>query len=252
MPTPVLVGNEVKDIDMLELLPADEGEINQIYGRIGAGKTYCAVREIVADLKRGQVWYVNWKIDWNGYSQYDNKWYLLLGLLGLKRYFYVFPKENLHFFEVKDTFVDDIARLTDCKIALDEGHILFDSYEMAKMKLEKRNAVLWTRHFDRTYLIISQRPSAVHVTMRANVNRFYKCEKLLDWKIFKWRFIKFLKTEFQDTKDNDTPDETRVKDEEGKDTDEYAYAVSSVSYWGRKKFFKVFDTKYRREGMPSS
>jgi len=129
-------------------------------------------------------WYSNWKIDWQGYDERSNKWLLLLGIIGLKKTFFNFPKENWHFMEIKDTFTDDISKLTDCKIGLDEGHIAFDSYEMARMKIEKRNAVLWTRHFDRTYLIISQRPSAIHVTLRANVNRFFKCEKTLDIKLF--------------------------------------------------------------------
>lgn len=268
MPTPVTVGTEIKDIDLLEIFPPDEGEINQIYGRIGAGKTYCATVDILEDLDRGQVWYTNWKIDWPGYDERTKKWYLFLGWLGLKKEFLNFPKENLHYVDLGEksvfvdgistgkTFVQWISTLSDCKVALDEGHIAFDSYEMARMDLEKRNAVLWTRHFDRSYLVISQRPTAIHVTMRANVNRFFKCEKIMDFTLF-WRWVRFQKTEFQDVDNTDRPDETKIKilDEQTHmlvDSDEYAHAVSQTRYWGVKKIFEKYNSKYRRAGLLSS
>lgn len=251
----------MKKVDVLDLIPPDEGEINQYYGRIGCGKTYAATVDILRELTRGQVVYANWIIDWSGYDQRQILFYRLLGILGLKRHFLYFPKENLRYFEVKNTFTDDISQLTDCKIYLDEGHIAFDSYEMARMKMEKREAVLHTRHFNRTIVIISQRPSAIHVTLRANVNRFFKCEKVLDWKFFGIHLIRFKKTEFQDTDDNDKPKEDKIKefikDEKtgmmmAKDTSEYEYAISTQYYWGRSKIFKAYDTKYMRKGMKSS
>lgn len=254
MPTPLEVGSRIENVDLLELLPPDEGEINQYYGRIGSGKTYAATADVIRELERGQIVYANWKIKWEGYDERKKRFLLFLGLLGLKRHYAKYPKNNLHFFEIKDSFVEDISKLTDCKIYLDEGHIAFDSYEMAKMKIEKRTAVLHTRHFDRTIIVISQRPTAIHVTLRANVNRFYKCEKTTDWNLFwKWRIQRFLKTEFQDVTQNDVPDETKIINEEThEETDEYAKAVSTESYWGKKKIFQAYDTKYRREGMATS
>lgn len=258
---------EKKEIDILELLPPDEGEINQIYGRIGSGKTYCATKDIIDDLNRGQVWYVNWKINWKGYDQRDYWFYKILGILGLKKTYYVFKKENLHYVDLYDLqnikvdgistgkeFIAWLSTITDAKLAFDEGHIAFNSYEKTKIGMERINAVMWARHFDRSYLIISQRPSAIHITLRANVNRFYKCEKVFKFKIGKWTLLRFKKTEFQDTDDNDKPKEDKIKklNEEThmlEDTEEYQYAISEKRYWGRKKIFKMYDTKYRRDGM---
>jgi len=264
------LGTEQKEIDIIKLLPPDEGEINQIYGRIGSGKTYCATKDIIDDLNRGQLWYINWKIDWNGKDERKSKLLLLLRSLGIKINFYEHNKSNLKYIDLDDLknikvngqstgkdFVTWLSSITDAKIGLDEGHIAFNSYEKTRISMEKINSVMWTRHFDRSYLIISQRPTAIHITMRANVNRFYKCEKIVDWKIRKIRLLKFKKTEFQDTTENDIPNEAKIKKLNEKthmleDTDEYQYAVSTKSYWGKKKIFKLYDSKYRRQQLGSS
>lgn len=266
MPTPVEIGRRVENIDMLELLPPDEGEIDQIYGRIGSGKTYCATKDIIKDLNRGQIWYTNWKINWNGYDQREKLLFIILGILGLKRKYYYFPKENLHYVDLlnldnviqdgKQTgknFIEWLGQLTDCKIAFDEGHIQFNSYEKTRVNMKKLDTIYTARHFNKTYLIVSQRPTAVHVAARANVNRFFKCEKILDIKIFKRRILKFRKTEFQDTSENDIPNEIRVRDPKtGEETEEYKFAVSQRTYWGNKKIFKSYDSKYRRQNAPTS
>lgn len=261
----VKYGEEIKSLRLAELItelfPADEGEISQIYGRIGSGKTYCATKDILDDLNHGKIVYCNWKVQWNGYDERDNWFLLLLGFLGLKRNFYKFDQSNLHYFPITNSFTEDISKLTDCKIYLDEGHIAFDSYVTTRMPLEKRAAILHTRHFNRAIIVVSQRPTAIHVTLRANVNRFYKCEKILDtnesWlKWFlpkKWRLQKFQKTEFQDTLENDAPNEKRFVDPKTMmETQDYAYAVSIKKYWGRKKYFEAYDTKYMRGNTPTS
>lgn len=270
MPTPIKVGTEIKEINFLEALPPDEGEINFIYGRIGAGKTYCGTSDILEDLKRGQIWYVNWKIKFDGYDERSSKWRLFLGILGLKKQFYYFPETNLHYMNITDPnnvwvdnkatgldFVSWIATITDAKMAFDEAHIVWDSYQTIKIDPRLKNAALWTRHFDRSYLLISQRPTNIHVQLRANVNRFYKCEKTSDFKIFGKRWQRFLKTEFQDTDNYDRPDETKIKklNEDThmlEDTNKYQFAVSEKRYFGKKKIFEAYDTKYRREGLATS
>jgi len=267
MPTTIQIGTQLKEIDLLEILPPDEGEINQIYGRIGSGKTYIATREILSDLNIGKIWYVNWKIDWKGYDERKNKWLVLLGILGLKKHFFKYNKENLHFCNMLDleniivdnistgkNFVNWLAGLSDCKIAFDEGHIQFNSYEKTRVEISKLDAIYTARHYDRTYLIISQRPTQVHVSARANVNRFYKMEKTFQLKIpfSKIKLQHFCKTEFQETDASDRPDETRIKDKNMNDTDQYKFAVSQKYYWGRKKYFKTYDSKYRRGDTPTS
>jgi len=215
------------------------------FGRIGSGKTYCATADILTDLKRGQVWYCNWRIAYDGYNEEDSWFALILGVIGLKREYRVFPKENLKYIDISDSenvkvdgestgkdFISWLSSLTDCKLGLDEGHVAFDSYEKTRTSIAKRNAVLWTRHYDRSYLIISQRPSAIHVTMRANVNRFYKHEKVLSWP-----FIVFKRSEYQDMTD-ETVDESDP--------------VSTKWYLAKKSVMQAYDSKYLRGDTPQS
>jgi len=218
---------------LVDLFEAEEGTICQYYGRIGQGKTYSATADILDDLRHGVVVYANWKLNFDGFDERKSFVHLFLGFLGLKRNYYVFPKENLRYIEIDDNFLDTFEHLTDCKVYLDEGHVAFDSYEMAKMSLRKRKAVLHTRHFNRTICIISQRPTAVHVSMRANVNIFYKCEKLLSWPI-----LLFRRTEFQDFVAGETVDETRPS---GRKT-----------YIANKKVLNAYNSKYLRGGIPRS
>jgi hypothetical protein len=192
MPTPVFVGTELKEIDMMVLLPPDEGEMNFIYGRIGSGKTYVAMRRMIDDLRRGVIVYTNIKVDWTGYDERSSKWLLFLGVLGLKRKFFHFTPENLHYVDLisrgalenvvvdgKATgmdFVTWVSKITDCKCYWDEAQVLYDSYESTKVSIEKRNTVLLARHFDKTYVVVTQRPTSLHDVMRSQINRFFKME----------------------------------------------------------------------------
>lgn len=220
--------------NVLDIFPPDEGSIDQFYGRIGSGKTYMATKDVLADLKAGQVVYCNWKINWPGYDQRQNWFPLLLGLIGLKRNFYVYPASNLHYLPIDENFFDTLKNLTDCSVYLDEGHLAFDSYELTRMPIAKRAMVLHTRHYDRRIVIISQRSNAIHVTLRANVNRFFKCEKLLSL----FGLIIFRKTEYQDLTGDEKVDEDQP--------------ISSELYLGRAKIFNCYNTKYLRNGAPSS
>jgi len=243
MPTPITVGTRVEEVELMDLFPSVEGEIVQYYGRIGSGKTYNATADILADLQAGLVVYANWKLNWHGFDERDSLFYIIRSMLfpWTKR-FYKFPKENLKFIDIDDSFIDKFEKITDAKVYLDEGHVAFDSYEMAKMSLQKRKAVLHTRHFNRSIAIISQRPTAVHVSMRANVNIFYKCEK-----IFMLRFpfqlitglplIIFKRTEFQDIS-GETVDETEP--------------LGKKYYRAKRQVMEAYDTKYLRGTLPPS
>jgi len=245
-------GEQLKEIDILSLLPPDEGSITITYGRIGTGKTTRGTKNILRDLKRGIVVYANWKIVWEGYDERESKFNLFLGLIGLKRVFFKYPKENFHYFPITEKFIDELALLTSCNVHLDEGHIPFDSYEATRMDVAKRSAVFSSRHYDRSMYVYTQRANSVHINLRGNTNRFYKCEVTRDFKLFGKRFIRFLVTEFQDLTPGGAVDESRVLDDKGEETNEYKYAVSEDRYWGTKKIFDKFDSKYLRAGSKES
>lgn len=223
---------QLEPIDLLSLIPPNEGEITQRFGRIGQGKTYGATADVLDDLRRGRVVYVNWKIDYEGWNQQRDLLFIIGGLLfPWRTTYYDYPKENLKFIAVDVDFIKNFSKLTNCIVYLDEGHVVFDSYEMAKMSMEKRVSVLHTRHFDRSIHIISQRPTAIHRMLRANVNRFYEYRKLLSWPLI------FMRTEYQDMT------------EETVDLDK---PIARKFYLGRKRIMNAYNSKYLRGTMGDS
>lgn len=236
----------MREIELLDVFPASEGAICQYYGRIGSGKTYAATSDILDLLRRGKVVYANWKIKYDGYDERKSLPHLLLSIFfPWKKIFYFFPKENLKYFEFSDKWAQDngykdfmewFSSITDAYIFGDEGHVMFDSYAGIKMSIEKRAAILHTRHFNRSINIISQRPTAIHVSMRANVNVFYRCQCL-----FKLgSIVRFKRTEFQDLGAGESVDEDPEK------------VIDTKYYWGSKRVFNAYDTKYLRgETKPS-
>jgi hypothetical protein len=257
---PTIIPNEygkAVEIDLIrDIFDAEEGQIEQYYRRIGNGKTYNATADIWDDLRRGLSVYANWQVEWPGHDERESFGRLLFNILTFSKRFYRFKPENLHFYSFDDEwakkqfetitlpngdvqvvypykdFMDWFASRTDCKIYADEGHVLFDSYQTTKFSMKKRTAILHTRHFNRTIAIISQRPTAVHVSARANVNVFYKCEKLLSWP-----FLIFRRTEFQDMV-GETVDDTKP--------------ISKKWYFASKRILQSYNTKYLRGGIPRS
>lgn len=225
---------QLENINILDYLPMNEADIVQYFGKIRNGKTYIATSDIIELLNSGQVVYANWRINWQGRDQREEWFMRLLGKLGLKKHFYVYPKENLKYLPVDENFFETFSKLTDCYVFLDEGHIAFNSYEMTRMQLGKQASILHTGHFDRAIRIISQRPTAIHVVMRANVNVFVECEK-----IFSTLGINiFRKTEYEEM----TGDESVDRERPGR----------SKLYLGSRKIYEAYDTKYLRGNMPAS
>lgn len=236
MVTDIYSGRKVQEIELLDVFPPSEGEITQYFGRIGQGKTYSATADILDLLRRGNVVYCNWRINWTGFDERLSIPYVILSIIfPWRSRFYTFKKENLRYLPVDEHFHEKFEKLTDCYVFLDEGHVVFDSYEMAKLSLAKRASILHTRHFNRSICIISQRPTAIHVAMRANVNRFYKCEK-------RWQFgkiIRFRRTEYQDML-NETVDDSEDKE------------LSVKQYWGKAEVFDAYPSKYLRGDTQAS
>lgn len=228
------MGQEAQELtteDLSSIFPPAEHGIYAYYGRIGHGKTYAMTADVLEALNRGQVVYTNYPIDWQGYDERENLLYLLLGVLRMKRKFYVFASDNLRYIEVDDNFQDKFSRLTDCIVAIDEGYVAFDSYEMAKMSLRKRKNILHTRHFDRSIWYTTQRPTNIHAVMRFNTNVFYKCTRMLKWPVAVFRREEY--------------------DLSGDDVDE-STPLSTKLYRGKLSIFMAYDTKYIRQGQESS
>jgi len=233
------LGIKLATSDLLEIFSASEGSINMYYGMIGNGKTYAATADILELLKKGKVVYCNWHINVEDFDDRTNFWFALRNfLLFRKKYFKIPCSENLHFFDPENFsttggLVEWLSNLNDCEIFFDEGQDMFDSYEGTRFSKAKRRLILHTRHYHRTLNIISQRPTAIQVSARGNVNRFYKCVKLATWP-----WIRFARFEFQQMV--------------GETVDENSEPVSKKTYWGRNYVFRAYNTDYLAEGIPKS
>lgn len=222
------------EIDLAALFGPAEHGLYGYYGRLGQGKTYAMTADIIADLKKGAVWYVNYPIYWNGYDERENKMQLFLGALGIRKKYYQFLDENLHYLPVDENFHDVVQTLTDCKIGLDEGYVAYDSYEMAKLTMAKRQTIFHARHYDRSFYYTVQRPTSIHTTLRSQTNVFYKVTR---FNIPIFNLVLFRRQEF-DLGPNEQVDETNT--------------LSTKWYVGKREIFEAYDTKYLRGSIEPS
>lgn len=220
-------------IDLLSLFPPMEGELDQIHGRIGNGKTLVATDMVLHWLKKGYVVYTNYPIKWDGYDQRKDKGIVLRNFLLFRKRFYSFPAGNLRTIKIDDSFADNLEKINNAIVVLDEGHVAFDSYEMAKMSMQKRASILHTRHYNRRIVVVSQRPTAIHAVVRENVNRFYRCEKIATWP-----FLLFRISETQDLDADGRPD--------------YEQKVGVRLMIPSKELLSAYNTRYLGDGMNPS
>jgi len=246
------LGKKVASELLQDYFSASEGAINMYYGLIGNGKTYAATSDVLEKLRQGRVVYANWHINVDDFDDRDSFLFVIRNILFFRKRFFKIPcAQNLYFFDVDEgvydhmgnqikdfdgsmgNFVEWASSLNDCDIFFDEGQDMFDSYEGTKFSKSKRRLILHTRHYHRTLNIISQRPTAIQVSARGNVNRFYKCVKIASWP-----WVRFGRYEFQEMV--------------GETVNELAEPVSLKTYWGRSSVFNAYNTDYLAEGIPKS
>jgi len=233
-------GKAIVSSELIDVFAASEGSINLYYGLIGNGKTYNATADILDLLKQGKVVYANWHINVQDFDDRESIFMLFMGIiLPWKRTYYKIPCEkNLYYFD-PDKFptvpdlVEWLSSLNDCHIFFDEGQDMFDSYEGTKFSKMKRRLILHTRHYHRTLNIITQRPTAIQVSARGNVNRFYKCVKIASWP-----WVRFARLEYQEMA-SETVDETKEP-------------ISKKTYWAKNSVFRAYNTSYLSQGIPKS
>lgn len=235
-----LLGKQVDEKELEGTFKAPEGTIDMIYGHIRNGKTTHGVRVMLDSLENGVPVYSNLNLDLSKFN-FDDRvsfkhtfWNWLL----FKKRYYTFDKKNFHYvdekkYKQKEDLIAFLLTLTDCCIVWDEGQWLLDSYSGTKFALDLRLWLLHTGHFNRRIVIITQRPTSVHVTARGNIARFFKCKKLLSWPFMVLRVM-----EFQDMK--------------AETVDEEAPPVSRSLYIANRRIFKAFNTHYLRGGVPVS
>jgi len=257
------LGKKVINIDeLVDVFEAQEGELQSYSGGIGQGKTYGATRRAINDLMKGRVVYTNWHLildDFCGDERKSLRHLFWRSLFFRKRFYNIDIKKNWHYFDMEDEstwfieykervssvnptgrvyfddLIDFIANITDATVYLDEGQDIFDSYEGTKMSKKKRKSITRTRHLRKTLVVISQRPQAIAVTARANVNVFYKHVKTMSWPFV---HFKVYATEDIDAQNMPTWDLDNMKPVE--------------TYFANKRILNAYNSWYLRHGIPRS
>jgi len=240
------IGKKVSDIELQNTFPADEGMANFYYGQIRSGKTYGATCDILDELRQGHVVYATWPINVKSFDDRDSFFLLLMNIVLFRKRFYKIPcSQNFHYINAETGEVDGIKRfeatdegyikylntLNHCSLYIDEAWRVIDSYKGSNFSLAGRNLILVTGHKFRTVNLIAQRPTSVHVTARANMNRFYKFVKIATWP-----WVRFARYEFQEMS--------------GETVDETVDPISVKTYWGRKSVFDSYNSYYYGELEP--
>ncbi len=184
-----IAGKQVIDISgLLAHFEAQEGEVQQIIGKTGNGKTYEATRRALGYLYSGYTVYTTWRLNLPDYYDEREDWKKIVWkTLTFNKNFYKFNlKENWFYVDLKQYEVEGIvdteklaiylSTRTDCIFMLDEGQDVFDSAKRSGQIT--RQSITRTRHMHKTLIIISQRPHTVDVNARANVTYFYQCIKV--------------------------------------------------------------------------
>jgi len=246
-----LLGKKINIEPFVDQFLHEDGDIIQLSGKIGNGKTYRATMLAIEYLKQGYSVYTNWEIDFSGIS-FDERqgfWHILDHFVWFKKHFYKFDvAKNWHYYdldwgkemqeqypECKD-IVQFVSTRTDCIFFADEGQDLFDSYEGTAMSKARRKSITRTRHLSKTLYVISQRPQAVAVTARANVSYFDKV--VLGWMLpFVGKKFKVYRTEEVDSQNMPVWD---------METDLYE------TYISRKEIYNAYNSWYLRKGIKKS
>lgn len=238
------LGKKVRDVsELVDVFEAQEGEIYQIIGKTGNGKTYEGTRRALDYLRQGYVVYTTWDMILpDFYDERENKEAVLMKLMFWKSRFFRFNyRKNWRKLDIdRPDLIEFVAGLTDCIVFLDEGQDIFDSRE--RIDKSSRKTLTRTRHMRKTLIIISQRAQAVDVTARANVTFFYKCVKTRAWW---WPFLPFFKVYRTEEMDNQN----------------YPIWEDYLSGWkaelwhsgfARQYVFDAFNSWYLRAGIPKS
>lgn len=240
------IGKRIDISQLVGVFQEQEGEVQQIIGKTGQGKTYEATRRALRYLRQGHVVYTTWLLDIpEYYDERENPAAAFLKLLLWRRNYYRYDyKKNWHYLDIdRPDLIDFLERLTDCIVMLDEGQDIFDSYEGTGLRKTARKSITRTRHMRKTLIIISQRAQAVAVTARANVTYFYKCVKR---RFFFWDYFKVYYTE--DVDQSNFP----IWEQYNSQGELVWRAAVYYSGFGRKEIYNSYNSWYLRAGIPKS
>lgn len=241
------LGKKVRDLtELVDTFQAQEGEVQQIIGKTGNGKTYEGTRRALDYLKQGFVVYTTWKMILpEVFDERDSLEHLFFKTLFFKKRFYRFDyRENWKYLDIdREDLIEFVASISDAIVFMDEGQDVFDA--RGGMDRPARKTITRTRHMRKTLIIISQRAQAVDVTARANVTYFYRCVKTRAWFWPFHTYFKVYRTEEMD--DQNYP----IWEERMADGRMWTAPVWS-SHFASKKVYDAYNSWYLSEGKEKS
>lgn len=209
--------------EIYELFQPIEGTNNVYYGKVRNGKTYAATCDILELLRRGEIVYANWDINFEGFDERNDFQTVFFKFLLRKKYFYEFDKANFHYFHPDSIDIKLLGSLVGVHVFIDEGQWIFNSH-IRNPDPEARKLILHGGHYCRSLNVITQRPQNIFLDIRSQINVWYKCEKRFSF----GRWILFQRWHIEDMKDNLPDDEAP----EGR----------PKTYWGDEKVFAMYNT----------
>lgn len=217
---------------------------------MSGGVNTITTADIIEGLKQGRLIYGTWPINLEEFDDRLSFWHVLKNLiLGRNLFYKVNCPRNYHYINAetgevdgkytfnpektayRDEYIEYLNKLNHCDLYIDEAWRVIDSYAKTNFSMESRNLILVTRHKYRTVNLIAQRPTSIHVTARANMNRFYKFKKIATWP-----FVRFRRYEFQEMI--------------GETVNEDADPISVKTYWASRKIFNSYNSYYYGELNP--
>lgn len=226
--------------EIITLFTPVEGVNTVYYGKVRNGKTYSATSDILELLRRGEVVYANWDINFDGFDERDSFSVILVKFLFGRKYFFKFLKENFHYMSPDDLIqmkagnemsIEYLSHLVGVHLFIDEGQWIFNSHVRDKADdpeaIAKRRLILHGGHYCRSLNVITQRPVNLFKDVRSQINIWYKCSKRLQF----GNIILFMRETIEDMKD-DIPDEEMVQ--------------KTKHYWGSKKIYNSYNTHAMR------
>jgi len=245
---------EIPQYEIPDAFPSEEGLVDVIYGLIRSGKTYLATAKIHEEIAQGHVVYATWPIKLTDTDDRHDLFFLLRGLFlpWKKRFFYIPAEKNFHYINVSEGTVNGVQTflpndneafirycnsLSHCSLYIDEAwRVLSHQLVGSKNIAQVFDLILVTGHKFRKVTLITQRTMNVNPTARAQVGRFFKCEKLGSM----FGIPRFMLSEYQEMKGEDVID----------DDDELHPPISRQTYWGKRKIFDSYNSWFYGDEKP--
>lgn len=161
--------------------------ISLYVGKLGAGKSYSATKQVWKLIHQGKNCYVNWQIDFTKYFEKKRKslWYRLwnpIRVIG-----------KIYYWET----LEDLYTLKNGEVFFDESHMAIDARDFKSLPKNFKTKLTQSRKYGLNLHFISQHQGQVDVYVKRLCNEIVVRSGF--WRFFLWRSYD---SKYMDTLDN--------------------------------------------------